>query len=197
MNAPGRAGRAAGLRQRGALLIEVLVAIVLCAFALLGFAAMQTRASTAEFEALQRSQALVLVDDMASRLNANRAQAASYVSAGLIGDGAVQDCAGLAVAARDLCEWGNLIRGSTEIRGGNRVGAMLSARGCITRAAGATHRFVISVAWQGIAATGAPAAACGQGDGAFPDEALRRVVTSTVCVALLRDVAGVPAVPRC
>jgi type IV pilus assembly protein PilV len=183
--------------QRGALLIEVLVSIVLCAFALLGFAAMQSRATTAEFEALQRSQALILVEDMASRLSANRAAAGSYVSAGLIGAGAVVDCSGLASAALDLCEWANLLRGSSETRAGNRIGSMLSARGCITRAAGVSDRYLISVAWQGIAATGAPAAACGRGSGAFPDETLRRAVSSTVCVALLRDAATPAATPRC
>lgn len=184
-------------RQRGALLIEVLVALLLCAFGLLGFVAMQSRANTAEFESLQRSQALVLLQDMESRLSVNRQAAADYVTAGLIGEGSLADCASLATAARDLCEWGNLIRGSTESRDGTQVGAMLSARGCISRAAGASDRYLISVAWVGLAGTGAPTSSCGQGDSAFPDESLRRVVSSTVCVALLLDPATASATPRC
>ena len=184
-------------RQRGAMLIEVLIAILLCAFGLLGFVAMQARANTAEFESLQRSQALVLLQDMESRLSVNRSGASDYVTAGLIGAGGIADCGGLATAARDLCEWGNLIRGSTETRGGTKVGAMLSARGCITRAAGTSDRYVISVAWLGLAGTGAPTSLCGQGDFAFSDEALRRVVSSTVCVALLLDPTVASATPRC
>lgn len=183
--------------QRGALLIEVLVAVLLLAFALLGLASMQARASGIEFEALQRSQALVLVDDMVSRMSLNRANAGDYVTAGLIGDGAVADCSGLASAALDICEWANLIRGASETRAGARVGSMLAARGCITRAASTTHLFVVSVTWQGVVPTGAPAGPCGANDATYPDPALRRMVSGTVCVALLRDTDFAPVVARC
>ncbi len=182
---------------RGAMLIEVLVALLLCAFGVLGFAALQARASSAEFESLQRSQALVLVEDMVSRLNANRANAGNYVAAGLFGDGALQDCSALTGAALDQCEWGNLLRGSSETRGGSRMGAMLSARGCILRATGTSDRYIVSVAWSGILPTGAPASTCAQGDTAFPDEALRRAVSMTICVARLRDAVVPVATPRC
>ncbi len=196
MNRLHRPDRAAK-RQRGALLIEVLVAILLCAFGLLGFVAMQARANTEEFESYQRSQALVLVEDMVSRINANRANARDYESAGLIGEGDPEDCSGETGRDLDVCEWGNLIRGSTEVRGGNAVGAMLSARGCITRPAGSTDRYVVSVVWQGMAPTGAPASTCGKDDDAFSTEALRRVVSMPVCMALLTNPAVAASAPRC
>ena len=183
--------------QRGGLLIEVLVAIFVCAFALLGFVAMQARATTAEFEALQRSQALVLVQDMSTRISANRARAGDYVQAGLLGAGVPADCAGLAGVARDLCEWGNLIRGSTEERAGSRIGSMLGARGCIARAPGGSDRYVVTVAWLGLAQTSAPPSPCGQGDAAFAIDALRRTVAATVCVGRLRDPAVAVVTPRC
>lgn len=189
--------RTARAAQRGGLMIEVLVAVFVSAFALLGFAAMQARATTAEFEALQRSQALLLVEDMVARMNANRARAADYVQAGPVGAGAAVDCSGMNGAELDLCEWSNLIRGSTEQRGGSSVGAMLSARGCIERASTGSDRYVVAVVWQGVTPTSAPAASCGQGDAAFPDEALRRVVASTVCVGRLRDDAAFAGVARC
>lgn len=190
--------RVAGRHQRGAILIEVMVSILICAFGLLGFVALQARASTSEFEAYQRSQALVLLEDMTNRLNANRAEADSYVTDGLIGEGAMADCSALtAAAARDLCEWGNLLRGSAETRNGSATGAMVGARGCIARADGSTHRYVVSIAWVGIVPTGAPTSTCGEGDAAFANEALRRVVATTVCMAQLRDAASAPAVPRC
>ena len=183
-------------RQAGALLIEVLIAILICAFGLLGFAGMQARAVSTDFESLQRSEALVLIEDMVSRINANRAHADDYVSA-LVGDGPIVDCTGATGAALDVCEWSNMIRGNAEQRGGTNIGAMLSARGCITRPATSTNRYVISIAWQGIVPTAAPASPCGQGDVAFPNEALRRTATSTVCVALLRDAASAPVISRC
>ena len=184
-------------RQRGVSLIEALVAILICAFGLLGFAALQARSITAEFESYQRSQALVLIDGMVSRVNANRANAGAYVSAGLIGAGAVTACAGLSGAELDICEWANLLRGSAERRNGANVGAMFNARGCITRAAASTDLYVIAIAWQGIQATGAPGSACGAGNAAFPTPALRRVVSSVVCVAALTDVPVAPFNPRC
>ncbi|MDQ6684076.1 MAG: type IV pilus modification protein PilV [Pseudomonadota bacterium] len=189
--------RALRAGQRGALIIEVLVAILICAFGLLGFAGMQARATSAEFEGFQRSQALVLVEDMVSRMNANRGQAATYVRDDVIGAGAMVDCAALTGAALDLCEWGNLIRGSSEQRGGAGVGAMLAARGCITRPNTSTDRYVISVAWQGILPTSGATSPCGLGDAAFPNDPLRRAVSSTVCVARLRDPATAPVLPRC
>jgi len=184
---------------RGALLLEVLVAILLCTFGLLGFAALQARASSAELEALQRSQALLLVQDMVSRISANRARAGDYVRAGLVGGDALQNCAGLDVAATDVCEWGNMLRGASETRAGVNVGAMFGARGCISRAAGTSANYQVSVVWLGLVPTGAPPAPCGAGDASFPEPALRRAASATVCVALLRDpaplAAGAPPPP--
>src|SRR6476620_2364400 len=114
-------------RQSGALRIEALIAILICAFGLLGFAGMQARATSAEFESYQRSQALVLIEDIVSRINANRANAGAYVSAGLIGGGAIADCSALVGAPRDVCEWANLLRGSAETRGATKVGSMFNA----------------------------------------------------------------------
>ena len=184
-------------RQRGALLIEALVAMLISAFGLLGFAAMQARSIAAEFESYQRSQALVLIEGMASRLNANRANAGAYVSAGVIGAGAATPCTALTGAALDVCEWANLLRGSAERRHGSSVGAMFNARGCITRPASSSDRYVIAIAWQGLTATGASASACGAGDAAFPTPELRRTVSSVVCVAALTDPGVAPPLPRC
>jgi len=182
--------------QRGALLIEVLVAILICAFGLLGFAGMQARATASEFESYQRSQALVLIEDMVNRINANRANAADYITGDLVGAGDIVECVGTG-ADLDLCEWANLIRGSAETRGGSKVGSMLSARGRVTLATNTTDRYIVCVVWQGTVSSGAPASDCGQGDATFADETLRRVVSSTVCIARLRDPAVAPVVPRC
>ena len=189
--------RAGARRQGGALLIEALVSIVICAFGLLGFVALQARAAASEFESYQRSEALVLVSDMANRLNANRTSAGNYVVQGLLGEGQVEDCGGLSSTALDLCEWGNLIRGSAETRDGAKVGAMLSARGCIERAAGTSDRYVIAVIWQGTVPSGAPLVTPCNAAAALPDDTLRRVVSTTVCMARLRDPDVAPAIPRC
>ena len=52
------------------------------------------------------------------------------------------------------------------------------------------------VVWQGMVPTAGPANPCGAGDATYPVDALRRTASSTVCVALLRDAASAPVVPR-
>ena len=164
--------------QRGASLIEVLVALVITVIGLLGLIALQMRAYSAESESYQRAHAAILLDDMRNRIEANRADAAAYVATD-IGVGAIQNCDGLAAADLDLCEWGNLLRGAAQSDGGNLVGAMLLARGCITNPA--PDVYVIAVVWQGTNQTAAPATVCGAGD--YSSEALRRAVTSVVRIA--------------
>lgn len=66
-------------RNAGFSLIEVLVTILILMVGLLGLAGLQGRAVTSQMEAYQRSQALILMKDMADRINANRKNAASYV----------------------------------------------------------------------------------------------------------------------
>jgi type IV pilus assembly protein PilV len=63
--------------------MEVLITVVIMAFGLLGLAGFQVRTSVMEQESYQRVQALLLVQDMAERIYANRANAATYVQDGI------------------------------------------------------------------------------------------------------------------
>ena len=184
--------------QQGVGMIELMVAILISAFGLLGYVGLQARSTALELEAYQRSQALVLLQDIVSRINANRGHVGDYASESLFGSGSQETCAALTGSQLDLCEWANLLRGNAEIRSGNRIGAMTGARGCIRLAAGTSDRLLISIAWQGLSSTAGATNDCGKGD-SFPDESLRRAVSASVCVALLRDPAAgvVLAKPRC
>jgi type IV pilus assembly protein PilV len=167
--------------QSGFTMIEVLVTIAILVIGLLGLAAMQTLATLAELEAYQRSQALVLVRDLADRMQANKANITAYVGSdiGL----AEESCAGKTGADLDLCEWGNQLNGASEKAdsGTRNVGAMIGARGCVARLDGQT--FVVTVAWQGLSRAGAPLETCGQG--AYGDDSQRRAVSTVVRLALL------------
>lgn len=66
---------------QGFSLIEVLVTIVILMIGLLGLAGLQGRAFTVQMESYQRAQALVLLDDMADRIMANRNVASCYAVA--------------------------------------------------------------------------------------------------------------------
>jgi type IV pilus assembly protein PilV len=179
--------------QRGFSMIEVLVTILILAVGLLGLAGLQARTMSLEMESYQRSQALVLLNDMTSRLEgAVTTSGAAYVTASPLGTGDEQetDCTGAAVGvARDHCEWSNMLKGAAESAGGSNVGAMIGARGCITQiqapdpAVGTCTPgiYEVAVAWQGMFDTVAPSIDCG--DGEYSSEEARRVVSLRVVAA--------------
>lgn len=180
-------------KQLGFSMIEVLVTIILLAFGLLGLASLQARTMNLEMESYQRAQALVLLNDMAARLENNVAtNGAAYVTDTPLGtdDGGPADCSGLTAGAdRDRCEWGNMLRGTAEISGSGNVGAMIGARGCVSEiqapnpAAGTCTPgiYEIAVVWQGVIETVAPNTGCGAG--LYGNDALRRAITLRVAAA--------------
>jgi type IV pilus assembly protein PilV len=178
-------------RERGVSLIEVLVTLMILAFGLLGVAGLQAKMSLAEMEAYQRSQAVQALTEMTERMSANGAQATSYLNVGLIGSGDTRptDCTAIAPGPnRDLCEWSNSLKGTSEQAPANSGGKGLGAIGCITQltaynpALGVCSAGVyqVSVAWQGMSLTKIPTLACGQGS--YGNEAYRRVIAATVTV---------------
>jgi type IV pilus assembly protein PilV len=180
-------------------MIEVLVTLVILVFGLLGLAGLQSRAQVAETESYQRTQALVLVRDMADRLSANRSAALADATAYIVpasdplGVDSTVDCGAPAtLAAEDLCNWHAALMGATESAGGacdtstgaNCVGAMIGARGCITSIAANTY--LIQVVWQGMGRTGSPPASITCGQGLYDaDDLTRRAVTTVVHLGTL------------
>ena len=67
-------------RERGVSLLEALITIFILAFGMLGLANLNAKMQTVEVESYARSQALILLDDMAARLSAHRGVAATYVT---------------------------------------------------------------------------------------------------------------------
>jgi type IV pilus assembly protein PilV len=171
--------------EAGFTMLEVLVSLVIILLGLLGLAGLIVRSNQVEMESYQRVQALTLVQDMADRINANRKNAVAYAGttrgAGYNG-GADEDCAGKTGADLDLCQWHNTLLGSAEKSGGQNIGAMIGARGCIDFVA-LDQAYVVSVAWQGLGATTEPVNTCGLNE--YGDDKLRRVVTSTVRIGAL------------
>lgn len=169
--------------QAGSAMIEVLIAILVTAFALLALAGLQGGAMVGEIEAYQRSQALILAQDMASRINANRTNAAAYVLPGFIGGPA--DCpnpAGTAVVDVDLCQWKAALDGTAELTaGGTRVGGATRAHGCIVSPA--ANSYLVVVVWQGSQRTRDAINPCASTE--YPADGTRRAVAVPLTVATL------------
>jgi type IV pilus assembly protein PilV len=201
----------------------VLVSLLIVVLGLLGLAGLQARIQQAEFESYQRTQALVLLYDMVDRINVNRVTAQCFnlttnadgtpflgVGAGALPACAAGTAAENANALATMTEWSGLLQGAAEVKGGNQVGAMVGARGCISYNAASelldaslapipgTGVFTVAVAWQGTAETAAPTMIneagatvpinCANnlyGDAALTGDRMRRAVATTFRLARL------------
>jgi type IV pilus assembly protein PilV len=176
-------------------MIEVLVTIVIISFGLLGIAGLQVRLQTSEMESYQRSQALLLLNDMANRMSTNRNNVAAYVVAptGPLGAGMACPTASATPAQRDLRDWCNALQGAGETTnaGATKVGAMIGGRGCIENINGSDY--LITIAWQGLIPISAPPASVTCGAGSYigaagsncVNDLCRRTVTSLVRIGSL------------
>lgn len=184
--------------QTGLSMIEVLITLVILLVGLLGLAGMMMQSQRAVTESYQRTQALILMQDMVARINTNRKVASCYAittdattGAPFLGNDttiatptcATGTAAQQALAIQDMTDWNNLLLGASEISDANdKVGAMAGARGCISYDA-TTGLYMVSVAWQGLAPTAAPPAAWTCAAGQYGDEKQRRVVSVTLSIA--------------
>jgi type IV pilus assembly protein PilV len=182
-------------------MIEVLVTIVIVAFGLLGLAGLQARLQTSEMESYQRSQALMLLNDMANRIATNRTNAANYVTTAGSPLGAGMTCpiTTADVVQRDVNEWCLAVQGAGETAGGAKVGAMIGGKGCVedvsVPASGTSppvKAYRVTVAWQGLTPISAPPGAIECGAGSYNstgtaciNDLCRRTVTTVVRIATL------------
>jgi type IV pilus assembly protein PilV len=178
--------------QCGTSLVEVLVTMVILSIGLLALVVLHGRLHLLQMESYQRSQALILLNDMASRISLNRNAVGDYVAGGVeLGVGAACPAAGPTRQEADLNEWCDALQGAAEVLGANQVGAMVGGRGCIEDIGGG--EYLVTVAWQGQAPIAAPPATvtCGLGDYDSPtgtpcdNDLCRRVVTTVVRIATL------------
>ena len=160
------------IAQRGFSLIEVLVTMIIVVVGLLGVLGMQVKATSTEFESYQRGQALAFAREMQNRLLNAREDISQYVLLGTVsstdgsvsvGDGvAAPDCGTLSGARRNLCQWGEMLKGSAASEDGNSVGAMIGARGCLIRVSppegNALADLYVVVVWQGVVQGSEPTA---------------------------------------
>lgn len=176
--------------QTGFSMLEVLITIIILAFGLLGLGGLQARIQSTETEAFQRSQAILLVQDMANRISANRYNASSYPTNGTpLGttgnaatDSVVTNCSSSTGAALDTCEWGNELKGASEQQS-NTLVTLAGARGCVDQVSTNPNIYRITVAWQGLTQLSAPYFTCGQNSyGGAANDGYRRAIAIQILV---------------
>ena len=177
--------------QHGLSMLEVLISIAILSIGLLGLAGLQSRLQLSEMESYQRAQALILLDDMVSRITLNRKNAISYVTGVAAPTGVGVNCPAdiSSIVNKDIKEWCESLQGASETQGTDKVGAFIGGRGCIEDLGSNEYR--VTVAWQGLAPVSAPPAkiACGENlydGGACTKNLCRRVITATVGIANLK-----------
>lgn len=124
--------------QSGLALIEVLVAVLILGIGLLGLAALQVTSTQMTTQSQQKSQAILLAQDMIERVRANRSNAGDYnmtVDETLACRTNFVPPAG-STNARDEAEWENSVRCLLADGGGN------------VRVQGSPDRVTVTLNWE-------------------------------------------------
>ncbi|MEH6584492.1 MAG: hypothetical protein V7754_21345 [Halioglobus sp.] len=183
--------------QRGAMMIEILITMAITVIGLWGTMEVQARLQKSEMETYQRSQSLILLDDISNRIEANRNNAIDYVTSASTPDyagmGMVCNALPTTTQQTDNAEWCSALQGAAESVSGVNVGAMVGARGCVEEIGTGSGQYMVTVTWQGLTPIAAPPASVGCGLGLYNEpagsgctgELCRRFVTTMVRIPVL------------
>jgi len=161
----------------------------------MGLIGTQVTAKRAANDAVQRSIASGLAQDIIERMRTNGTQLAGYMTAGngLGGDSigsvakectsALTICTPAELATYDLYHWETMLDGVGEIRSAASVGGLLTPTACVE--ADADGVITVSVAWRGKSPLSNPTSTdCGEGLSRYGDsDEYRQVVTLTTYVS--------------
>ena len=184
------------LYQSGFSLLEVLVALLILSIGLLGIAGLQVTSKRSNFEALQRTTATMLANDILERIRGNPGQLSLYTNAGAgftftpstgittaVTDCANATCDSATLVTYDLYEWERAITGVAETTaGGADAGGLVSPTACISVPAGEPAGTInVAIAWRGLVKLSNPGInTCGEATGFYDDGAdanvYRRVI---------------------
>lgn len=192
------------VRSAGFALVESMVTVVVVAFGLLGVAGLVSRSFVTEVDAMQRAQASMLLQDMVTRIEGNRANSAAYVTGdtGITGYTSTTTPSGTTAYSfatcdpaapavdRDRCAWGQLLGGGNERIDNTNAGVLVGAMGCIYELDAFNRIYAVTIAWQGASLGAAPIvdnnfAPNGCGQDQFGNENQRRLVTTLLRIGTL------------
>jgi type IV pilus assembly protein PilV len=145
------------IKQQGLTFIEIIIALVIIVTGILGAVALQATAKKSSFDAMQRSLASSLAQDMIARIRANNVtNLADYArnDFGVALDAvpatncnqANAPCNAAQILASDIFEWERSLLGNDVTNNGANAGGLVGGRGCIFRNGNA---MTVVVSWQG------------------------------------------------
>jgi len=156
--------------QQGVGLTEVMVAMLLLSVAVLGFVALQVRASAAGSESFARTQAVAIYKDMAARVLLNLKQIDYYAAAGnWAGTGNLTACETADCTPAQLAQYDidNVINSAATLLPNGQV----AMRECVGSSAGNVYHCIF-VSWDDTTPTvGGGSADCLMADGRYRDGA--------------------------
>lgn len=149
--------------QSGFTLIEITIAMLLLSIGLVGAALLQTNAKRSSFDALQRSMATAIANDIVVRMRSNvPAQAGeslveyngmNYGQGSALPEpenrcrNSADPCVSFSqIRMNDLYEWDQLLRGSSVTLAGRTTSGLLKPVGCVDFNQGTLS---VVVSWQG------------------------------------------------
>jgi type IV pilus assembly protein PilV len=198
MTFPVRKSMAA--RQSGFTLIEVLVAFLILSIGLLGVVALIVQSKVSQHQAVQRTRAVALADEIIERIRINPAQIETY-NIGLNPVGANIDtpepspncatntCTPEQMAVHDLWSWERALQGQAATIDGAAADGLVTPRGCIVFEPAdsrvRTGQLTVIVEWRGLVETSDALETgdevCG-GESAGDDKYRRQVAVNTYVI---------------
>ena len=166
MTFPARKSVAA--RQSGFTLIEVLVAFLILSIGLLGVVALIVQSKVSQHQAVQRTRAVALADEMIERIRINPAQIETYnIGLNPVGENtdtpeptpncATNTCSPEQMAVHDLWSWEQALQGQAATIDGAAADGLVMPRGCIVFEPAAsrarTGQLTVIVEWRGLVET--------------------------------------------
>jgi type IV pilus assembly protein PilV len=144
-------------KQQGMTFIEIIIALVIIVTGVLGAVALQATAKKSSFDAMQRSLASSLAQDIIARMRGNNiASLPNYarVDYGIVLDAlpavdctnANVPCSANQLVTHDMYEWERALVGNDVTNNGKAAGGLVYGRGCISLNGNAV---TVVVSWQG------------------------------------------------
>jgi len=145
------------VKQKGMTFIEVLIALVIMVTGILGAVAMQATAKKGSFDAMQRSLASSLAQDIVERMRSNDATTLAIYAGTDYGVSLNAEpgkrcktigglCTTPEMATNDLYEWELALMGADVKKGTSNAGGLVDGRACINVNINAV---TVVITWQG------------------------------------------------